>query len=191
MKLIFDPAFSKLPQGRITASLPHIHSEPSALDEAALREQLGGRWTTLDTQGNIRKRALRQLWLRKVGQTEQQSRMGVFASNEAVDRKLSNYLDGIAKDHAYTATVLIEFVIRVKAEASIIAPMDFAWLREKDELFWLILNGVGRRRHTPDIVGAFTHHAFEREVKRPVEETFFEGAILHITGISEATIIGS
>lgn len=59
---------------------------------------------------------------------------------------------------------------------------DFFWARKSDPAFWLMINGYGRPRHLAGIVGAFTHHAAEKQYGHAITKTYFDISSVDIGG---------
>jgi hypothetical protein len=85
-------------------------------------------------------------------------------------------IEEAASRHAYTATVCIALINKAKATSGILPSSDFLWTREKDLHFWQLINGYGRLRHKPEVVGAFAHYGLECHQNKPVDVPQFEHA---------------
>lgn len=84
-------------------------------------------------------------------------------------------IDEAVSRHAFTATVCIALIKRAKQTSGILPSSDFLWAREKDLHFWRMINGYGRLRHKPEVVGAFAHFDLECRQNKPISTTRYFG----------------
>jgi hypothetical protein len=177
--------------------------EKSALTEEVLISQLEGLWPGLEKLPAHRQRAIHQLLSRirrfkahdsrwsfltlgatmplddHVAQTDfVVTRKPTQAYHEAAtphfDGESLAMIEEVATKHAFTATVCIALIAKAKQTSGILPSSDFLWARSKDLHFWRLINGYGRFRHRPEVVGAFAHFDLECKQGKPVSTTYFE-----------------
>lgn len=184
MKVCFDPAFvgilssSRLPTGRRAEQI----SSAAEMTAAGLARQLEGRWSGIGGLSEPRRRAFMQLADHMRGIGAEKSALEFHLGMRSIGGFDEELVEECALSHAYGATITIAMIARVKASNGILQSSDFFWARSADPAFWLMINGYGRPRHDPRIVGAFVHYAAEKRGGGPLSKTYFDISSVEIRG---------
>lgn len=177
MKVLFPEAINSLISIRRT---PLKRTKLDLVDPLkSLVVQLGRRWEGYAMLSSVRKKTLRQLWVRSKNFSEQESRLLDFFSDQD-EAEIKDAVDNLSERHAYENTVILAFIENIKKHSSVIKSSDFQWLRAYDDHMWLMINNFGRPRVSPLIVGAFQHFSYEKSIAARCDDTFFHNATLTI-----------
>lgn len=183
MNMIFDPALlGVLSSSRLPSARPQ-QAEKIDLTVDGLVKQLEGRWSGVDALTEHRKRAFMQLADHVAGRSGERSSLDFQLGLRGLDDEALAMIDECALGHAYVATVTIAMIAIAKGARGILPSTDFFWARKSDPAFWLMINGYGRPRHLAGIVGAFTHHAAEKQYGHAMAKTYFDISSVEIGGM--------
>jgi hypothetical protein len=175
MQVVFDPALVQMFEAN---RLPHsrpLGSSPQRMpDRSELKKQLELAWKgSTSSLSPARRRAFIQLIDHCRDVDPQAARVRYLMGDRDLDRDAVALVEDLATFHAYTATVTIALIDKAKRANGVLPSTEFYWAREADPSFWLMINGFGRLKYSPDIAGAFAHYEFEMLHGRSLE-TFFE-----------------
>jgi hypothetical protein len=174
MKIVFDPAvLGLLEASRLPSSRKRIAPARPDLSVSALLAQLEGEWRSVGCLPAARVRALNQLRDHADGIDPQESRLSYVMGRRNPNEVMIERIEECSLMHAWVATVTVAMIDRAKSAHGILPSSDFHWTRSADPAFWLMINGFGRPRQSPEVAGIFAHHAFEL-VNGPSRHTHFE-----------------